>query len=86
MIDRDNIVRMAREAGFNWPDIQTTTIEERLERFASLVAAAERERIAQMVEEAPPLMAGVQNNEGGCLICGFTPKLAAAAIRARSNT
>ena len=48
--------------------------------------AAERERIAQMVEEAPPLMAGVQNNEGGCLICGFTPKLAAAAIRARSNT
>ena len=46
MIDRDNIVRMAREAGFNWPDIQTTTIEERLERFAALVEAAERKQCA----------------------------------------
>ena len=48
--------------------------------------AVEREAIAQMIEDAPTLMADVRNNEGGCLICGFTPRLAATAIRARSNT
>jgi hypothetical protein len=44
---KDDIIRMAREAGFNWPEIHTTTIEERLERFANLVAAAEREECAK---------------------------------------
>ena len=43
---KDQIMRMSREAGFNWPDIQTTTIEQRLERFVALVAAAEREACA----------------------------------------
>ncbi len=43
--DRDDIIRMAREAGWNWPEVHTTSIEDRLERFAALVAAAERERI-----------------------------------------
>lgn len=46
--DRDEIFRMAREAGFNWPEIQTTTVEERLERFFRAAyaagAVAERER------------------------------------------
>jgi hypothetical protein len=28
----------------------------------------------------------VQNTQGGCVICGFTPSLAAAAIRARGET
>ena len=36
---KDDIMRMAREAGFNWPEIHTTTIEERLERFANLIVA-----------------------------------------------
>ena len=53
--------------------------------FAALIAAAECESIAQMIEDAPTLMADAQNNEGGCLLCGFTPRLAAAAIRARGN-
>ena len=43
---RDTIIKLAREAGFNWPEVATTTIEERLERFAALVAAAEREQCA----------------------------------------
>ena len=47
---KDEIIRMAREAGFNWPEIHTTTIEERLERFANLVAAAEREEIAKLAD------------------------------------
>ena len=43
---RDEIIKLAREAGFNWPEVATTTIEERLERFAALVEAAEREQCA----------------------------------------
>ena len=82
MIDRDDIIRMAREVGMTGLSLIDVGY---LERFAALVAAAEREAIAQMIEDAPTLMADVQNNEGGCLICGFTPKLAAATIRARSE-
>ena len=70
-MNRDTIIRLAREAGFCWPDIQTTTIEQRLERFAALVASAEREACAQVAEWEP------------CLT--HTPHRIAAAIRARSQ-
>lgn len=55
-------------------------------RFANLVAAAEREAIVQMFEGAPALVQFAQNDKGGCLICGFTPKIAIETIRARGNT
>ena len=53
-MDRDDIIRMAREA-----DLLTTTepngyqvwIPENLEHFAALVAAAEREACAKVCEE-----------------------------------
>ncbi len=53
-MNRDNIIRMAREA-----DLLTTTepsgyqvwIPENLERFANLVAAAEREACAKFIEQ-----------------------------------
>jgi hypothetical protein len=76
---RDDIIRMARECGL--PDWEP--VGEKIERFAALVAAAEREAIAQMIEDAPPLVEFSQNDKGGCMVCGFTPKLASAAIRAR---
>jgi hypothetical protein len=41
---RDDIVRMAGEAGIGWLE-RAEGISEFLERFANLVAAAERERI-----------------------------------------
>ena len=46
---RDDIIRMAREAGMMVPASRDHT--ERLERFAALVAAAEREACAQVAEE-----------------------------------
>ena len=46
---------------------------------------AEREAIAQMIEDAPALMEFAQNDQGGCLMCGFTSKLAAKTIRARGQ-
>ena len=42
---RDDIIRMAREAGISKPWDQEPVKWETLERFANLVAAAERERI-----------------------------------------
>ena len=64
--------------------------QEALEKFAALVAAAaradEREAIAQMFEDAPALVQFAQNDKGGCLVCGFTPKLVIEAIRARGTT
>jgi hypothetical protein len=69
---KDDIIKLARDAGFNWPEIHTTTIEERLERFANLVAAAEREECAKLCEGR--LQEGL--NFEGC----------AKAIRARGNT
>jgi hypothetical protein len=119
-MNRDDIIRMAREASNNASglyeennDLVMLYLDE-LERFAALVAAAERERntkefpvqfgsvkawedwcksirdnereaIAQMVEDTPALIEFVKNDKGGCMVCGFTPKMAAAAIRARGN-
>ena len=53
-MNRDDIIRMAREAGF--ADAQGTVhAAYQLEHFAALVAAAEREKVAEeifaMVEE-----------------------------------
>lgn len=47
---QEEIIKLANTAGFNWSDIQATTIEQRLERFASLVAATEREKFANTQE------------------------------------
>jgi hypothetical protein len=50
---RDDIIRMAREAGCkpfrspeHWDDVQVFATPNVLERFAALVAAAERESVA----------------------------------------
>ena len=44
-MNRDDIIRMAREAGISKPWDQEPVKWETLERFADLVVAAERERI-----------------------------------------
>jgi hypothetical protein len=47
---RDDIIKMAKEAGFN-PVSYTGANLELFERFAALVAAAEREACAKACEE-----------------------------------
>jgi hypothetical protein len=81
-------IDMAREAcvSIRGHYDETGSTPQELERLVALVRADEREQIAQMIEDAPPLVEFVQNDQGGCMMCGFTPKLAAAAIRARGNT
>ena len=79
MISED-IIRMARESGgaditshgwTSWVGVHST---EFLERFAALVAAAEREQCAKVCEE----FQGSENDEEAW-------KYAAAAIRARGE-
>ena len=49
-LNRDDIIRMAREAGISKPWDQEPVKWETLERFANLVAAAEREACAKVCE------------------------------------
>jgi hypothetical protein len=72
-MNRDDIIRMAREAGFSSAVGKHIGLDDDLERFAALVAAAEREACAKVCEE----YAGPFNSHriGEC----------AAAIRARGQ-
>ena len=88
-MNRDDIIRIAREARLvpTWLELCPKD-EKALERFAALVAAAEREECAKVcedIEEAyqrqesiryPALRTDAETGSGEC----------AAAIRARSNT
>ena len=76
---RDDIIRMAREAGLPSSELY----HGNLERFAALVAAAEREACAKVCDEkvdAEYATGKVDHNE-----MGWT-QACAIAIRARSNT
>jgi hypothetical protein len=87
-MSKDDIIRMADASGLSFYGMgkDREKFIYYLEAFAALVAAAEREAIVQMFEGAPALVQFAQNDKGGCLICGFTPKIAIETIRARGNT
>lgn len=85
---RDDIIRMAKEAGFTTdssdvcPSGANVWIDDgyyvkELERFAELVAAAEREDCAFVAEEQTAAWTELEYNRA-CMDC-------AAAIRRRSN-
>jgi hypothetical protein len=50
-MNRDDIIRIARETGIYTPWDKKPVRWQMLERFANLVAAAERERILDMCKE-----------------------------------
>ena len=77
MLKREDIIRMAREAGFEQlaPDIEDwVCFTEEIERFAALVAAAEREACAKVCE------ASAYCDDGD-----YWKQRCAAAIRARGK-
>jgi hypothetical protein len=81
-MDREDIIRMAGGAGFASPDgsfITWDASDEQLERFAALVAAAEREACAKVCEDIP------LPKDSKALTHGPTIERCAAAIRARGN-
>jgi len=74
-MNREDIIRMAREAGFRdttTPVVALGVSWEQVQRFAALVAAHEREACAKAVED----YCGAWDDEGYAL---------ATAIRARSE-
>jgi len=89
MIDRDDIIRMAREAG-GLPD--PMVFIGAYERFAALVAAHERDACAQVCDEqasrseASMLKAKSVKTRDIYSAAGQTARWMAQAIRARSNT
>jgi hypothetical protein len=71
-MDRESIIRMAREAGFEFKD----RAETRVERFAALVAAAERVAWAKVCDDLVLAHPGRAD---------LTADQCAAAIRARGQ-
>jgi spore coat polysaccharide biosynthesis protein SpsF (cytidylyltransferase family) len=80
-MNRDDIVRMAREAGFESNSLGMTytsgSLSNLLERFANLVAAAEREACAKVADDGRFLHDDSPEAKFG--------KACAAAIRARGK-
>ncbi len=74
---REEIIRMAREAGFDPHDMSddfTCNLED-IERFAALVAAHEREACAELCEQHGLTLS----------VFGWVAKECAEAIRARGE-
>ena len=70
---RDDIIRLAREAGWTEYSLLHAVELQRLETFAALVAAAEREACAKVAESYEPR-------------CEACPGGVSNAIRARRET
>ena len=80
-MDREDIIRMAREAGFkvDWQHADVAEIKaKRYEYFAALVAAAEREAIAKSLDKQADLACDEIDRQWA--------QEMAAAVRARGNT
>ena len=73
----DDIIRLAREAGWTQYSLLHAVEVQRLETFAALVAAAEREACAKVCEDYTDRYAGCEDEGHGYEI--------AAAIRARGE-
>ena len=80
-MNREEIIRMAREAGFkvDWQHADVAEIKaKRYEYFAALVAAAEREAIAKSLDKQADLACDEFDRQWA--------QEMAAAVRARGNT
>jgi hypothetical protein len=73
-VNREEIVRMAKEAG----PLVSTPFDVWCERFSALIAAEEREECAKVCEETTAAWTQYLYNQG-CIDC-------AKAIRARGET
>ena len=103
-MNREDIIRMAREAGAELAELPRGdawlfTDDECLERFAALVASAEREECERGYLQLQSLMEirDTQPNKPCCLAereacakvcddhCGWTPRMIGETIRARGQ-
>ena len=94
---QDEIIRMAREAGFVFPETQEDSFTcwwEELERFAALVAAHEREACAKVCDDKSihcekkaqeAIEAGEHDEVSAIRSTAWQISLCAAAIRERGQ-
>jgi hypothetical protein len=87
---KDDVIRMAREAGFRFSDEEGPLManhaewqRQLFERFAALVAAAEREACAALLENAD--LGGLAEYPGWQRYTADLLTKVAAAIRARGQ-
>jgi len=90
-MSREDIIRMAREAGFTEGDI--SLFPDLIAHFAALVAAAERERICKAIKEEDDYCVTEGDymlDSNDCIAVAKSkwvrPDYSAGAIRARGNT
>jgi hypothetical protein len=88
-MNRDDILRMAREAGFSDAsqlelNVEWTCVAPEIEHFASLVAAAEREACALILENCVDL-SGLRDHPKIQRIIAMTLVELAKGIRARGQ-
>lgn len=89
-MNRDEIMRMAHDAGFNWPDIAATSIEQRLERFADLIYVAATMSAAKMLSDGLREARAAEREAclaiaDQCADADMHASMAANAIRARGD-
>ena len=63
-MNREDIIRMAREADLGFLLNENWLMHEELERFAALVASAEREKYEAIITNMTKLLEAQQNREG----------------------
>jgi len=90
-MDREQIIRMAREAGCkpfrspeHWDDVQVFATPDVLERFAALVAAAAKSEENEELRQGLARMAALYEKAANDRDALFE-KYVASAIRARSE-
>ena len=93
-MNRDDIIRLAREADCLDPQHYGSAWADKLEHFAAIVAAAEREVCAKVCEEKKEYSMPIPCPDGisGCLVAHYIPARrektgseCAADIRARGE-
>lgn len=84
-MSRDDIIRMAREAGFPFNKFGLLDADELFERFAALVAAHEREECAKVCDEKASGLLNVKRTNQVDRHVADVLQGAAAAIRQRGN-
>ena len=88
---QEDVIQMARQAELlldistTFPYAEGTDIGPMLEKFAALVAAAERKKCANFVEACAGLSTFVWKSESDSVSCQHFANSVAAAIRARGD-
>ncbi len=63
---RDDIIRLAREAGFSEWAVGLSEMPAHLERFAALIAEHEREKLRQRLDQCEALAQAVMTDQISC--------------------